>query len=120
MSDVRHPVAAQNVGMNTLTIRTALPSDTDALERLAQLDSSETPAGPVLVGEVGTELWAAISLQDYQLVSDPFRPAGEIAFLLVERARQMRRGEQGHGRLARAFASVTGHARPRPAARLVQ
>jgi hypothetical protein len=105
--------------MTTLTIRTALPSDTDALERLAQLDSSQTPRGPVLVGEVGSELWAAISLQDYTLVSDPFRPSGEIAFLLVERARQMRRERSAPGRLARAFASVTGHARPRPAARLV-
>lgn len=105
--------------MNSLTIRTALPSDTGALERLAQLDSSETPAGPVLVGEVGSELWAAISLQDYQVVSDPFRPSGEIAFLLVERARQMRRAENGPGPLARAFASVTGYARTRPAARLV-
>jgi hypothetical protein len=105
--------------MNSLTIRTALPSDTDALERLAQLDSSETPTGPVLVGEVGSELWAAISLQDYQVVSDPFRPSGEIAFLLVERARQMRRQENGPGPLARAFASVTGHARTRPAAGLV-
>jgi hypothetical protein len=105
--------------MTTLTIRTALPSDTDALERLAQLDSSEAPSRPVLVGEVGSELWAAISLQDYKLVSDPFRPSGEIAFLLAERARQMRRSERGPGRLARAFASVTGHARPRPEARLV-
>jgi hypothetical protein len=105
--------------MTTLTIRTATPSDADAVERLAQLDSSHVPTGPVLVGEVGRELWAAISLDDYSLVSDPFRPSGEIAFLLVERARQMRREQSGPGRLARAFASVTGHARPRPAARLV-
>ncbi len=105
--------------MTTLTIRTALPSDTDAVERLAQLDSSQGLQGPVLVGQVGSELWAAISLDDYTLVSDPFRPSGEIAFLLVERARQMRREHSGPGRLARAFASVTGHARPRPAARLV-
>lgn len=105
--------------MNTLTIRTAIPSDADAVERLAQLDSSQAPHTPVLVGEVGSELWAAISLQDYQLVSDPFRPSGEVAFLLAERARQMNRAQRGPGRFARAFASVTGHARPRPAARLV-
>ena len=105
--------------MTTLTIRTATPTDADAVERLAQLDSSPAPTGPVLVGQVGNELWAAISLQDYHVVSDPFRPSGEIAFLLVERARQMRRQENGPGRLARAFASVTGHASPRPAARLV-
>ena len=105
--------------MTTLTIRTAVPSDAYAVERLAQLDSNATPQGPVLVGEVGSELWAAVSLQDYQLVSDPFRPSGEVAFLVAERARQMNRAERAPGRLARAFASVTGHARPRPAARLV-
>ena len=105
--------------MTSLTIRTATTSDADAVERLAQLDSSPAPEGPVLVGEVGSELWAAISLQDYQLVSDPFRPSGEVAFLVAERARQMNRAQRGPGRLARAFASVTGHARPRPAARLV-
>ena len=77
----------------TLTIRTAAPVDADAVDRLAQLDSSRTPQGPVLVGEV--------------------------AFLVAERARQMNRGQRGPGRLARAFASVTGHVRPRPAARLV-
>jgi hypothetical protein len=109
----------RRISMNTLTIRTATPVDSDALERLAQLDSSPAPQGPVLVGEVGSELWAAISLQDYQLVSDPFRPAGEVAFLVAERARQMNRSQRGPGLVARAFASVTGHARPRPAARLV-
>jgi hypothetical protein len=105
--------------MTALTIRTATPSDTAAVAQLAQLDSSPAPEGPVLVGEVGRELWAAISLQDYRLVSDPFRPSGEVAFLVAERARQMNRAQRGPGRLARAFASVTGHARPRPAARLV-
>jgi hypothetical protein len=119
MPDVRGSFAAQNACMTTLTIRTATPTDADAVERLAELDSSQVPTGPVLVGEVGSELWAAISLDDYTLVSDPFRPSGEIAFLLVERARQMRRETQGPGRVARAFASVTGHARTRPAARLV-
>jgi hypothetical protein len=105
--------------MNPLTIRMAQPSDTVALNRLAALDSSEVPQQPVLVAEVGGQLWAAISLDDLQLVGDPFRPTGELQFLLVERARQLRRGERGHGRLARAFASVTGHGRPRPTARLV-
>jgi len=106
--------------MTTLTIRMAMPSDAVALERLAELDSAEAPQQPVLLAEVGDELWSAISLEDGHLVADPFRPTGELQFLLVERARQLRRGERGHGgRLARAFASVTGHGRPRPTARLV-
>jgi len=106
--------------MTSLTIRMAQSSDTVALQRLAELDSSAAPQQPVLVAEVGDELWTAISLDDLQIVADPFRPTGELQFLLVERARQLRRGERGHGgRLARAFASVTGHGRPRPTARLV-
>jgi hypothetical protein len=106
--------------MTSLTIRMAQPSDSAALHRLAQLDSSAAPQEPVLVAEIGGELWSAISLDDLQIVADPFRPTGELQFLLVERARQLRRGERAHGgRLARAFASVTRHGRPRPTARLV-
>jgi hypothetical protein len=108
------------VTMNSLTIRLATPFDGAALRRLAALDSSAPPQQPVLVAEVGDELWSAISLDDGQIVADPFRPTGELQFLLVERARQIQRGRRGHGgRIARAFASVTGHGRPRPTARLV-
>ncbi|HEY7074518.1 MAG TPA: hypothetical protein VH418_04080 [Solirubrobacteraceae bacterium] len=106
------------VTMNSLTIRMALPSDAAALERLAELDSAGTPHDPVLVAEVSDELWAAISLDDFKLVGDPFRPSGEVQFLLLERARQLRDGGRHPGVLGRVFASVTGHA-PRPAARLV-
>jgi hypothetical protein len=106
--------------MTSLTIRMAQPSDAHAIDRLAELDSSAAPQQPVLVAEVSGELWSAISLDDFTLVADPFRPTGELAFLLVERARQIRRNERADGgRLARAFASVTGHGRPRPTARLV-
>jgi hypothetical protein len=108
--------------MTSLTIRMAQPSDAVAIHRLAELDSSAAPQQPVLVAEVSGELWSAISLDDGQLVADPFRPTGELQFLLVERARQIRRGQRGRGhggRLAHAFASVTGHGRPRPTARLV-
>lgn len=62
-----------------------------AVARLAELDSARTPTGPVLVAEIGGELWAALSLEDFHAVSDPFRPTGELLFLLVERGRQLRR-----------------------------
>ena len=91
--------------MDTLTIRQASPADTAALEQLAALDSSRPLRSPVLVGEVGDELWAAVSLKDYEIVSDPFRPSGELAFVLVERARQSDRAERRkhrrHRRLTR-------------------
>ena len=77
----------------SVTIRYAGQADAEAVLRLAQLDSHAALTGPVLVGEVAGEIWAAVSLADYELVADPFRPSGELAFLLVERARQLRRHE---------------------------
>jgi hypothetical protein len=80
--------------MDTLTIRQAQPSDAEALEQLAALDSSRPLRSPVLVGEVGGDLWAAVSIDNYAVISDPFRPTAELAFVLVERARQLRRSER--------------------------
>ena len=91
--------------MDTLTIRQASAADSAALEQLAALDSSRPLRSPVLVGEVGNELWAAVSMKDYEIVSDPFRPSGELAFVLLERARQIARAERRkhrrHRRLTR-------------------
>jgi hypothetical protein len=78
-----------------LTIRYARDEDAYALERLAQLDSSRPPRGVVLIAAVGGALWAAVSLDDGHLIADPFRPSGELAFLLAQRARSIRRAERG-------------------------
>jgi len=88
-----------------LTIRYATPDDAEAIARLAQVDSSRPPRGVVLLAEVGDVLWAAISLDDDHLVADPFRPSGELAFLLAQRARDLRRTEHGvrRRRLPRVF-----------------
>jgi hypothetical protein len=80
-----------------VTIRYGREADAEALTRLAQLDSHDELEGFVLVGEVAGEIWAAVSLADYQVIADPFRPSGELAFLLVERARQLRQ-HQGRRR----------------------
>jgi hypothetical protein len=90
-----------------VTIRYGREDDDDALAALAQLDSQDALDGAVLVGEVAGEIWAAVSLSDYRVVADPFRPSGELAFLLVERARQLRRHEgrrRRHGLRLPAFA----------------
>jgi hypothetical protein len=79
------PIAAD------LTFRRARASDALALFRLAALDSSRTPRGAVLLAVVGDEPWAAVSLDDLHLVSDPFRPAGDVVLLLLDRAREERR-----------------------------
>lgn len=77
--------------MQPLTIRQASPADAEAVRDLADLDSSRPPHDPVLLGEVGGEIWAAVSLDDDHVVADPFRPAREVAALLLERAGQLRR-----------------------------
>ena len=77
------------VASPAVTIRYARPEDALALLDLADLDSSTPPAGVVLVAEVAGRIWAAHSLEDGHAVADPFRPTGELSFLLAERARQL-------------------------------
>ena len=73
-----------------LTIRPSLPADRDALARLAELDSQSVPDGPMLLGEVAGAPWAAVALDGTAAIADPFKPSGELVFLLHERARQLR------------------------------
>jgi hypothetical protein len=65
-----------------LTIRHADAADSDAIARLAALDSAFPPTGPALVAEVGGELWAAIEIDSGTAIADPFRPSGELVDLL--------------------------------------
>jgi hypothetical protein len=95
---------APHGGGAPLRIRWATPDDAVTLGRLAKLDSSRPPRGVVLLAEVGDQPWAAISLDDGHLVADPFRPSGELAFTLAQRARALKRAERGRmGRLPRVF-----------------
>jgi hypothetical protein len=73
-----------------VTIRHAVPADAEALAVLAGLDSSHPPQGAIVVAEVGGELWAAVSLDDGHVIAHPFRPSGELAFRLIERASERR------------------------------
>jgi hypothetical protein len=85
----------------SITFRYADPGDALALLELAALDSSDAPSGTVLVAEVGGELWAAQSLDDGHSIANPFKPSGELTFLLTERARQVRKASEprGHRRM---------------------
>jgi hypothetical protein len=78
-----------------VTFRHAHPRDAAALTELAQLDSSRTPTGDVIVADAGGELWAAVSLDDGHAVANPFRPSGELTWRLMERAREIQRASSG-------------------------
>jgi len=90
-----------------LRIRQARPADAAAVERLAALDSSQVPAGELLLAEVGDELWAAYSVTDGRHVADPLRPSANAVLILAERGAQLRRGprrRRSHGRSRLRFA----------------
>ena len=89
--------------MSDLTIRRAGPRDAGALARLAALDSSNAPAGDVLVAEVGDELRAALSLASGEVIADPFRHTAELVSILRLRAEQLRGEVEGSRRRRRRF-----------------
>jgi hypothetical protein len=72
-----------------VTLRYGFPDDAPAISRLAALDSATPPPAPLLLAEVGGELWAALSLTDGVAIADPFRPSAELLELLRRRARQL-------------------------------
>jgi hypothetical protein len=91
-----------------ITIRLADARDADSIARLAALDSTRPPTGPVLVAENEGELWAAISTRDGHVAADPFRPSAASAERLREHvhAEHVRRP----GKLRRWLHSPTEHA----------
>ena len=91
------PVQTVPAGAPSLTLRLAGPADSEALDRLAQLDSRRAPRGAVLVAEVRGDLWAAVSLDDGHAVADPLHPTGELVALMLERARQLQQSRRTHG-----------------------
>ena len=90
-----------------VTIRAAVPADAAALRRLATLDEQPPIVGDVLVTEVGGELWAAAGIDEAAVIADPFRPSGDLALLVAERA----------GRIRRARLAGPAHKAGRPAKR---
>ena len=69
-----------------LTLRAARPDDAPAVKRLAQLDSSRPPSGPVLLAVVGSEPVAALSVETGAVVADPFRPTANVVAVLRQAA----------------------------------
>ena len=69
-----------------LTLRVARPDDAPAVRRLAQLDSSRPPSGPVLLAVVGSEPVAALGVATGSVVADPFRPTADVVAILRQAA----------------------------------
>jgi hypothetical protein len=79
----------RNFGLDVVTIRRAGPDDEAALRRLAGLDSTRVPDGPVLMAEVDGRAVAAISVVSGESFADPFTPTLELRRLLELRASQL-------------------------------
>jgi hypothetical protein len=78
-----------------ITIRRAYADDEVALLRLAELDSAELPAGPLLIAELDGNIKVALSLRDGTSIADPFTRTVEVLELLRVHARVT---VQPHGR----------------------
>ena len=71
-----------------ITIRRSTPQDFPAIERLAGLDSRRTPRGESILAFAGTELRAAMPIDDPGApIADPFHYTADIVDLLQIRAR---------------------------------
>lgn len=76
-----------------VTVRLAEPVDESLLQRLASLDSTRLPSGPLLVGEMGGSIQAAVPVHGGRAIANPFVRTAELVTLLELRAAQLR--EQG-------------------------
>ena len=89
-----------------MTLRYAVFDDAPDLLRLAQLDSAEPLAEPILVAEVAGRLTAALSLLEDRVIADPFVLTGGAVELLRARARQLSGPERPRRRWGRRRAAV--------------
>ena len=78
-----------DLNLDAVTIRHAGADDGGALRRLADLDSTRVPDGPVLLAEVDGRAVAAISVVSGESFADPFVPTQELRRLLELRASQL-------------------------------
>jgi len=92
-----------------IIIRRAQQSDSEALRRLAALDSGRVPAGVVLLAEVDGELRAALGVRGREVVADPFHPTAGLIELLAARATSVRAATLTRGDRMRARLELWAH-----------
>ena len=69
--------------------RATTAEDSEALKRLAQLDSSTPIAAGALIGSMNGKPAAAISLEDGRVTADPFQPTAQLVQALHLRKRSI-------------------------------
>jgi hypothetical protein len=110
LSRTLSPVAPAGAWPESVTLRRARAEDAPALGRLAALDSHPQLSGAVIVAEVEGEIWAAAEIDGAWVLADPFRPSGELALMVAQRAGDLRlaaaRAERRERRKARAAAKA--------------
>ena len=100
---------------SNINIRQLTAADSVAVDRLAELESTDAPTGLLLGAEVEGKLLAAMSRAAGALVADPFSRTAELRDILELRAGQLLQREAPvHGRLRRRHASA-----PAPAGQLI-
>jgi hypothetical protein len=87
MPDIRN--SHRDPGGDAVTIRRAGADDERALQRLADLDSTRVPDGPILMAEIAGQPVAAISVLSGESFADPFILTLELRRLLELRASQL-------------------------------
>lgn len=92
----------------TTTLRFANAHDAAALDRLAQLDSAELPAAPLLVAIEDGALIAAVSARDGATIADPFQRSLDAVELLRRRARQLGTGPRLRPRFLQSRSVILG------------
>ena len=74
--------------MGVITIRRSADQDQRAIDRLAGLDSRQSPQGEALLAFEGEDLVAALPLDGGEAIADPFQHTAEVVDLLRLRAAQ--------------------------------
>jgi len=86
------PTAHTNdtLALRDVTVRLADRADSQALQRLAELDSASAPVGPMVVADIDGEIVAAVPVAGGPALADPFRRTAALVEMLVLRAAQLR------------------------------
>jgi hypothetical protein len=98
-----------------IVLRRAMPQDSAALVRLAQLDGAPRPSDAMLVAELDDQIVAAVPFDGGRAIADPFRPTADLVELLRTRTQLLAAAAAAPARAGR-LQRLRPHLRPRIAA----